>query len=483
MNYKMVGRIVGSVLCLETLFMAPGLFLCLYDGETDVALAYALGMAVTLAVGGFLFLLCRNAPNTFYAQEGFTATGLAWVAMSALGCLPFVFSGQIPRYVDAFFEMVSGFTTTGASILTDVEALSRGLLFWRSFSHWLGGMGVLVFLLAVVPKTSGGSNLHLLRAESPGPSVDKLTSRLGQTTRILYGIYLALTLLDIFFLLAGGMPLFEALCHAFGTAGTGGFGVKNTSYIQYSPYLQNVTTVFMALFGVNFSIYYLLLLGQVKKALRDEELRTYLCIFFAAIALITLNIRHMYGSWGETIRHAAFQVSSILTTTGYCTVDFDQWPSFSKAILLCLMLLGACAGSTGGGMKSSRFLLLLKSLRRSVRKALRPRSVQLVQMNGRTVSEGVLGGMNAYFAAYSLLILASFLILCLDGFPLETNLSAAISCFNNVGPGLELVGPVCNYSAYSDLSKVVLSLDMLFGRLEIFPMLVLFSRRAWSRTL
>ena len=483
MNYKMVGRIVGSVLCLETLFMAPCLFLCLCDGETDVALAYALGMAVTLAVGGFLFLLCRNAPNTFYAQEGFTATGLAWVAMSALGCLPFVFSGQIPRYVDAFFEMVSGFTTTGASILADVEALSRGLLFWRSFSHWLGGMGVLVFLLAVVPKTSGGSNLHLLRAESPGPSVDKLTSRLGQTTRILYGIYLALTLLDIFFLLAGGMPLFEALCHAFGTAGTGGFGVKNTSYIQYSPYLQNVTTVFMALFGVNFSIYYLLLLGQVKKALRDEELRTYLCIFFTAIALITLNIRPMYGSWGETIRHAAFQVSSILTTTGFCTVDFDQWPSFSKAILLCLMLLGACAGSTGGGMKSSRFLLLLKSLRRSVRKALRPRSVQLVQMNGRTVSEGVLGGMNAYFVAYSLLILASFLILCLDGFPLETNLSAAISCFNNIGPGLELVGPVCNYSAYSDLSKVVLSLDMLFGRLEIFPMLVLFSRRAWSRTL
>ena len=483
MNYKMVSRIVGSVLCLETLFMAPGMLLCLYDGEGDVALAYALGMAVTLGVGGVLCILGRHAPNTFYAQEGFTATGLTWIAMSALGCLPFVFSGQIPRYVDAFFEMVSGFTTTGASILTDVEGLSRGLLFWRSFSHWLGGMGVLVFLLAVVPKTSGGSSLHLLRAESPGPSVDKLTSRLGQTTRILYGLYLALTLLDIFFLLAGGMPLFEALCHAFGTAGTGGFGVKNSSYIQYSPYLQNVTTVFMALFGVNFSIYYLLMLGQVKKALRDEELRTYLCIFFVSIALIALNIRGMYHSWEETLRHAAFQVSSILTTTGYCTVDFDQWPSFSKGILLCLMLLGACAGSTGGGMKASRFLLLLKSLRRSIRKTLRPRSVQLVQMNGRTVHEEVLGGMYAYFAAYFLLIAASFLILCLDGFPLVTNLSAAISCFNNIGPGLELVGPVCNYSAYSDLSKIVLSLDMLFGRLEIFPMLVLLSRRAWSRTL
>jgi len=403
--------------------------------------------------------------------------------LSLVGCLPFWLSREIPSFVDAFFEIVSGFTTTGASIVPEVEKLSKGILYWRSFSHWVGGMGVLVFLLAIVPAGERGTGftMHLLRAESPGPDVGKLVPKMRKTAAILYIIYCVLTVLDILFLLAGGMNLFESVCHAFGTAGTGGFGVKNDSFGSYSPYLQNVTTVFMLLFGVNFSCYYLLLLKQLRSVFRDEELRMYLGIVFGSILLITLNLRGYYDTPGETIRHAAFQVASVVTTTGYATVDFDLWPSFSKTILLCLMVVGASAGSTGGGLKVGRLLLLIKGLRRNIRQMLNPRKVELVRNNGSVVNERILANTNAYLAAYVLIVFGVFAIISLDGFSTGTNFSAVLACFNNIGPGLEMVGPACNYSAYSSFSKLVLSWAMLAGRLEIFPMLILFSRGTWKK--
>ena len=419
----------------------------------------------------------------FSAQEGFAATGLSWIFMSAFGALPFFLSGQIPSYVDAFFEMVSGFTTTGASILTDVEALSRCNLFWRSFSHWLGGMGVLVFLLAVVPgaRKNGGTGIYLMRAESPGPSVDKLTPHLRQTAMILYGIYILLTALCIGCLLLGGMPVFDSFCIAFGTAGTGGFAIKNSSMGGYSCFLQTVVTVFMFLFGVNFSLYYMLLLRKFKAVFKNEELRLYFGIAAGSIVLIAINISRMYNTVYESVHHAAFQVVSIMTTTGYGTVDFEQWPAFSKAILLSLMFIGASAGSTGGGLKVSRVLLLMKSIRRTIRKALHPRRVQPVYMDGRAVSEEVCDNVNAYLAIYCVILVLSFAIISVDGFSIGPNFSAVASCFNNIGPGFELVGATQNFSIYSDLSKIILSLDMLLGRLEIFPLLLLLSPDTWSR--
>ena len=408
--------------------------------------------------------------------------GLSWMVLSLLGCLPFWFSREIPSFMDAFFESVSGFTTTGASILSNVEGLSKGLLYWRSFSHWLGGMGVLVFLLAISP---GGGNdkgftMHLLRAESPGPEVGKLVPKMRQTALILYLIYIGLTVLNILFLLFGGMSVLDAVCTAFGTAGTGGFGTKNDSIASYSPYIQNVCTVFMLLFGVNFSCYYLLLLGHIRSVFKDNELRLYLGIAAVTTLLIVLDIRSLYGSLEETVRHAAFQVSSIMTTTGFATTDFDLWPDFSKALLLMLMVVGACAGSTGGGLKCARVLLIFKSLRRNIRQVMNPRKVQVVRNNGRTVDERILSNTNAYLSAYVIIIIASFLLVSLDRVSVGTNLSAVLACFNNIGPGLEAVGPTCNYGAFSNFSKLVLILDMLAGRLEIFPILALFSRGTWS---
>ena len=436
-----------------------------------------------LLVGSALLLFSRGGNRMFSAQEGFAATGLSWIFMSAFGALPFFLSGQIPSYVDAFFEMVSGFTTTGASILTDVEALSRCNLFWRSFSHWLGGMGVLVFLLAVVPgaRKNGGTGIYLMRAESPGPSVDKLTPHLRQTAMILYGIYILLTALCIGCLLLGGMPVFDSFCIAFGTAGTGGFAIKNSSMGGYSCFLQTVVTVFMFLFGVNFSLYYMLLLRKFKAVFKNEELRLYFGIAAGSIVLIAINISRMYNTVYESVHHAAFQVVSIMTTTGYGTVDFEQWPAFSKAILLSLMFIGASAGSTGGGLKVSRVLLLMKSIRRTIRKALHPRRVQPVYMDGRAVSEEVCDNVNAYLAIYCVILVLSFAIISVDGFSIGTNFSAVASCFNNIGPGFELVGATQNFSIYSDLSKIILSLDMLLGRLEIFPLLLLLSPDTWSR--
>lgn len=358
-----------------------------------------------------------------------------------------------------------------------------GNLYWRSFTHWLGGMGVLVFVLAIGmgTKKSDGYTMHLLRAESPGPKVSKLVPKMKDTTKILYSIYIALTVLNFIFLLFGRMPVFDAVCTALGTAGTGGFGIKNDSMASYSPYIQNVCTVFMLLFGVNFSCYYLLLIKQVKNVLKDEELRFYVGIVVGSIAVITWNLRGFYGTFGETVRHAAFQVATVITTTGFATTDFDLWPSLSKAILLCLMLIGACAGSTGGGFKCGRALLVLKSLRRNVREILHPQKVQVVRVNRQMIAESVLDNTNAYLAAYAIIIVFSFVVVSIDGFSLMTNLSAVLACFNNIGPGFEMVGPTGNFGGFGILSKIILIIDMLAGRLEIFPILILFSRSTWTR--
>lgn len=483
MNVKNISRTVGLILLITGIFQLFPLLIAVIDHEPRNILAYIESLCLILLVGSALLLFSRGGNRMFSAQEGFAATGLSWIFMSAFGALPFFLSGQIPSYVDAFFEMVSGFTTTGASILTDVEALSRCNLFWRSFSHWLGGMGVLVFLLAVVPgaRKNGGTGIYLMRAESPGPSVDKLTPHLRQTAMILYGIYILLTALCIMCLLLGGMPVFDSFCIAFGTAGTGGFSIKNSSMGGYSCFLQTVVTVFMFLFGVNFSLYYMLLLRKFKAVFKNEELRLYFGIAAGSIILIAINISRMYNTIYESVHHAAFQVVSIMTTTGYGTVDFEQWPAFSKAILLSLMFIGASAGSTGGGLKVSRVLLLMKSIRRTIRKALHPRRVQPVYMDGRAVSEEVCDNVNAYLAIYCVILVLSFAVISVDGFSIGTNFSAVASCFNNIGPGFELVGATQNFSIYSDLSKIILSLDMLLGRLEIFPLLLLLSPDTWSR--
>ena len=482
MNYKMMGRFLSQILMIEALFMIPALCISLYCGDTMAVKGFLAAIAAAAGTAAVMYLLCKGAPSAFYAKEGFVCVAISWIIMSLVGCLPFYISREIPSFVDCFFEIVSGFTTTGASIVPEVEKLSKGILYWRSFSHWVGGMGVLVFLLAIAPSGEQGKGftMHLLRAESPGPDVGKLVPKMRKTAAILYIIYIAMTVLNIVFLLVGGMSIFEAVCHAFGTAGTGGFGIKNDSLAGYSPYLQNVTTIFMILFGINFSCYYLLLIKEWKNVFKDEELRAYVGIILGSILLIVLNTRGMYATLEETVRHAAFQVGSIITTTGYATTDFDLWPSFSKTILLCLMVVGASAGSTGGGLKVGRFMLLVKGLCRNIRRMLNPRRVELVRNNGTVVDERVLDNTNAYLAAYVLIVFGVFAIISLDGFSTGTNFSAVLACFNNIGPGLEAVGPTCNFGAYSDLSKLVLSWAMLAGRLEIFPILVLFSRDTWK---
>lgn len=484
MNYRMMGKFISRILLVEAVFMLPALLISLVKHEKQSIYGFLTSIVIILVSALTLFCLCRKAKKGFYAKEGLVCVGASWIVMSLLGCLPFYFSGEIPHFVDALFETVSGFTTTGASILPDVEELSMGNLYWRSFTHWLGGMGVLVFVLALGrggSDKSDGYTMHLLRAESPGPKVGKLVPKMKDTAKILYFIYIFLTVLNVIFLLIGRMPVFDAVCTAFGTAGTGGFGIKSDSIAGYSPYLQNVCTVFMLLFGVNFACYYMLLIKQVKNVFQDEELRFYLLVVSGSILLISWNVRGMYGSLGETFRYAAFQVASIVTTTGFATTDFDLWPSLSKAILLGLMLIGACAGSTGGGFKCGRALLLLKSLSRNVRQILHPQKVQVVRVNHQMVQERVLDNTNAYLAAYVLIIVFSFIAISVDGFSMMTNFSAVLACFNNIGPGFEAVGPACNFGGYSIVSKGILIVDMLAGRLEIFPILILFSRSTWTR--
>ncbi len=479
MNRRMILSTVGKMVLAEGLFLLLPTVVSLIYKEACV-IAFLITAAVAFGIGGLMMGMAKPRTPVIYAREGFFIVSASWILLSLIGALPFTVSGEIPSYVDAVFETVSGFTTTGASILTDVEAMSHGLLFWRSFTHWIGGMGILVFVMAVLPNVSERS-IHILRAEVPGPTVGKLVPRIKDTAKILYLIYIAMTVTQIVLLVCGGMPAFDSIVHAFGTAGTGGFGVKADSIGGYSPYLQWVITVFMILFGVNFNVYYLLLIRRFKSVLKSAELWVYLGIIATAILSIAVNIYPQYENISDTVRNSAFQVSSIITTTGYSTVDFDLWPAFSKAILLILMFIGACAGSTGGGMKVSRVVLAVKQIRRELQRMLHPRSVKTLRFEGRPVEEQTLTGVNSYFGIYLICFVVTFLIISLEPFGLESNFSAVAACFNNIGPGFGAVGPAANYAEYSNLSKIVLSGAMLLGRLEIFPLIIFFSPTSWLK--
>lgn len=448
--------------------------------KEDCYISFLISMGVSLAIGFTLMVFCKTEDRVIYAKEGFVIVALSWLCMSAVGALPFVLSGEIPSYIDAFFETVSGFTTTGASILDDVEMLSHGTLFWRSFTHWVGGMGVLVFIMAIIPASTDRS-IHILRAEVPGPIVGKLVPKMRDTAIILYLIYIVLTVIEIVMLLLGGMPLFDSLVHSFGTAGTGGFGIKSDSIASYSPYLQWVITVFMMIFGVNFNLYYLLLTKKIKSVFRSEELWTYIGIGLVSTAVIAFNIRDMYSSLSETVRISSFQVATIVTTTGYATADFNLWPDLSKTILLLLMFIGSCAGSTAGGFKISRVIMLFKMIKREIKSLIHPRAVGVVRFEGKKVDDPVLKSLSAYFAIYVACFIGIFLLISFDGYDILTNFSASAACFNNIGPGLGAVGPAANYAGYSVFSKFVLSVAMLLGRLEIYPILFFMSRAAWSK--
>ena len=481
MNYRMIINIIAKILVAEAAFMLPALMISLFGGEKASALAFAAVIVVMLLAA----LPFRKKPqrSDFHAREGLVTVGLAWIAVSLFGALPFCISGAIPNYIDCFFETVSGFTTTGATILSDVESLPKGLLYWRSFTHWLGGMGVLVFMMALSPLTQkdGGEGMHLLRAESPGIKITKLVPRMKRSAEILYAIYIGLTLLQMLLLLVGGIPIFDAVTIAFGTAGTGGFAIKNDSIASYSPYIQWVTTAFMLLFSVNFNIYFLLLLRQFGKALRNEELRAFGIIAAAAIVIIMIDTASYFESISESFRHVAFQVASIISTTGFCTVDFDRWPQLSRTLLVLLMFIGACAGSTGGGSKVVRIVVLLRTAKRAIHKAFHPRAVKMLYLDGDILDEDTVTSVSNYYLLYFLSLAAATLFITVDGFSMETNFTAAVSCLNNVGPGMDGVGAVMNYGAYSWFSKIVLSFTMLIGRLEIYPILVLAFPQIWKK--
>lgn len=438
----------------------------------SVGLVYLL-VAAFLIIAGFIGGHFKPKDSKIYLKEGCVTTALSWIIMSFFGCLPFVITGEIPNFTDALFETISGFTTTGASILSDVEALSHTALFWRSFTHWLGGMGVLVFLLAVVP-LSGGSNINLMRAESPGPSVGKLVPKMRHTARILYIIYFAMTMIEVVLLLFGGMSLFDSLTLSFGTAGTGGFGVKGDSFASYTPYVQWVAGIFMMLFGVNFNFYYFLLFGQLRKAAAMEEVRGYVIIVIAAVTIIFINVVHMFDNAFEALTHAFFQVTSIMSSTGFASYDFDIWPTTSKFVLIMLMVVGACAGSTGGGIKVQRFITLTKTIHKELTSYVHPKIVRKVNMDGRPVEHEVVRSINVYLASFLAIMVTSIFIVSFDGYDMTTTFTAVLACLNNIGPGLNLVGPTCNYGFLSDLSKYVLMFNMLAGRLELFPLLIFF---------
>ena len=479
MNFRLVFKLTGKTLLVEAGALLLPLLVCLFYRENP--LPFLLSIAMTGAVGLALSLIRSN--DHFFPREGFFAVALIWLLMSAFGALPFFFSGFFPSYVDCFFESVSGFTTTGASVLTAVEPLPRGILFWRSFMHWMGGMGVLILTIALLPSL-GGRTLHVMRAESPGPIVSKLVPKTSQSSKILYGIYLVMTVIEIVLLLAGGMPLFDACIHSFGSAGTGGFSSRNLSVGAYNnPYFEIVIGIFMLLFGINFNLYYFLLVRRFRDVFRSEELWAYVLIVATAVAAITLDIVHMYESVGTSLRHAFFQVSSIITTTGYATVDFNTWPTFSKAILVALMFIGGCAGSTAGGIKVARVVILQKVSVSEMRRMLHPNAVPAIQFEGKPLNERSIRGVHLFLAVYLMVFVASCLLVSLEQLDLVTTFTAVAACINNVGPGLEIVGPMGNFSSFSPWSKLLLSFDMLVGRLEIFPMLLLFAPSIWKRRL
>ncbi len=476
MNTSIIRYVLGKVLWIEGLFMLlPCIVAVIYQETSGFAFLAVALFAIAL---GHSLSRRKLQSSVFYLKEGCIATALSWILISVVGALPFTLAGEIPSYTDALFETISGFTTTGSSILSDVEALSYCALFWRSFTHWIGGMGVLVFLLAIVP-LSGGSNMNLLRTESPGPSVGKLVPKMKQTARILYLIYLFLTLLMLAFLLIGKMPLFDALCTSFGTAGTGGFGILNDSIASYSPYIQWVTTIFMILFGVNFNAYYFILFRQFSKAFKMEEVRYYFLIILSAILIILVNTWGMFENLFEALTHVSFTVGTIITTTGFATTNFDAWPETSRLVIVFLMIIGSCAGSTGGGMKVSRFLISFKSLAKEFHSYIHPHSVKKIQLDGKPIEHEVIRSVNIYCFIYVIIFAVSVFLISLEGYDFTTNLTAVAATINNIGPGLSKVGPTCNFGFLSDLSKYVLMFDMLAGRLELLPLLILFHPRIW----
>ncbi len=469
------------MLALEGAFMIPALIISIVLGETASAIAFAEVIGICLVIGAAGIILKADFSKV-YAKEGYVTVALAWFLLSLIGALPFTLSGSIPHYIDAVFECISGFTTTGASILKNVEALPRSMLYWRSFTHWLGGMGVLVFILAIMPLNPGsGTSLHILRAESPGPSVGKFVPKMRSNARILYGIYVAMTVLMAVILIIFRMPVFDAVCITFGTAGTGGFGILADSCASYTSAQQIIITVFMILFGINFSMYFLMLIGNIKAVFRDEETMTYLGIIAVSTLVIMFNIRGFYSNWGEALKDSAFQVGSIITTSGFATTDFNKWPELSKTILITLMFIGASAGSTGGGLKVSRILILLKSSRLAVKKMIHPQAVKHVRISGKTVDADTVSGVSIYISVYCIIFALSLFVISFDNFDFVTNFTAVAATINNIGPGLGGVGPTGNFASYSYISKLVLSADMLIGRLELFPMLLLFSPATWRR--
>ncbi len=481
MNRRMILYMVGNIVRLEAaIFMLP-LIVSLCYHEMNSVFAFSLSIIIAAAAGSALSIIFKPYSRVIYAREGFITVTFAWIILSLLGALPFIISGEIPDFFDAFFETVSGFSTTGASILSDVEVLSHGMLFWRSFTHWLGGMGVLVLIMAILPSDSGRA-IHIMRAEMAGPVVGKIVPKIRETAKILYLIYLVITVIEMAFLMFGGMNLFESSVHALGTAGTGGFGIKNDSIGSYSPYLQWVITVFMILFGINFNLFYLFLLKKFKPVFTNRELWFYFGIMLVAAGIITYSIYPTYNDFGTSARHSCFQVASLVSTTGYSTVDFDLWPDLAKGVLFILMFLGGCAGSTAGGLKLSRVMIMLKAIRKDVRQLLHPRSVSIVKFEGKKLDDSVMNGVTTYFALYILLIALTFLTLSFEpDFNVISNLTASISCCNNVGPGFDKVGPMVGYGAYSGFSKLVLTFAMLFGRLEIYPVLLAFYPKTWTK--
>ena len=480
MNKKMVFRTIGRLLQITALLLLAPVVVAIIYGEAKQLFAFSVTALGSLALGALISLVTKTNNKVIYAKDGFAITALAWIGMALVGAVPFVIAGDIPSYVDAVFETVSGFTTTGASILTNVEALSKSALFWRSFTHWIGGMGVLVFVMAIIPNFTDRS-IHIMRAEMPGPIIGKLVPRVKDTAKILYLIYIFLTVLEIVMLRFGDMNWFESVVHSLGTAGTGGFSIKADGLSSYSAYSQWVIAIFMLIFGVNFNLYYLLLMKKFTTVIKSGELWAYALMVLTSVAFITANVFSLVGNFSDAVRHATFQVSSIITTTGYATTDFNLWPDFSKAILVILMFSGGCAGSTAGGFKVARIVMLFKNIKKEIRKLIHKRSVNSVHFEGKVVDESTFNGVNTYLAIYMICLLAVFLILSLEPFGFESNFTAAVSCFNNVGPGLSMVGPMGSYAAYSDFSTIILSFAMLFGRLEIFPMIIMLSPRTWLK--
>ncbi len=472
LNWRVIANVTGYVLLAEAaLLLFPTVVALIYK---ETAMYFPFGITIGIcAVLGFTCSRIKTKHTSYFARDGLLAVGLAWIILSLFGALPFYISGAIPKYIDCFFEVVSGFTTTGSSILTEIESLPRSILFWRSFTHWVGGMGILVFVLAIIPIANSRS-MHILRAESPGPVIGKLVPRLQKSAMILYGIYMALTVLEAIFLLAGGMPLFDTLCNTFGTAGTGGFGILNQGIGQYgNDYYEMVIAVFMVLFGINFNFYFFLLIRNFKEARKISEVRTYLSIVALCTALIMINILPMYdGSIWTAFKLAFFQVASIITTTGYSTANFDLWPTFSKMLLLMLMVVGACAGSTGGGMKVSRIMIVIKKVRQDILKTLHPNRVETIKMDGKTVNSKTVDQIMSYFGCFMIIVGVSILLVSLNNFDFETTVSSVFACLGNIGPGYGMVGAYGNFAAFSTFSKIVLSIDMLIGRLEIYPILI-----------